>query len=123
MIYKFSKGDTIVTYDSGVCRKGVIGNVIDEVNPPILLVKFEDSDEYEKITVDQVIPDSVKGNEPEKCKSCNKSEITITPEEFRRIALELATEVCDGNLTIGLAFAVYSAELHKALFGVKSDDD
>lgn len=123
MSHKFSNGDHVVMVEKGVHRNGIIRSVIDEVYPPILLVKFEDSDEYEKVTIDKVVCASDNECLNAREQKDRKSEITITPEEFSKIAIKVASKICDGNLTVGMAFVVYAGELHKALFGVESDDD
>ena len=59
MSHKYFNGDHVLVIENDVCRRGVVGSVIDAVNPPILLVKFADSDEYEKVTIDKVVPEPV----------------------------------------------------------------
>lgn len=126
-VIKFKIGDQVMTIENNTVREGVIMNFFPDVNPPMLIVKFEDG-EVEKVPITTVAlkPKTETPGEQTAERTntpIEASEITITPDEFRDVAVEVAMKLSEGNFTIGMAFAVYSGELSKALFGVESDDE
>lgn len=76
----------------------------------IAIVKFEDGS-TEKVRISDLRPVS----EPE-TETVEKTEITITPEQFRTIAInELKKRTLDGSI-MNLSFTGFIIGLHKALF-------
>lgn len=112
----FSTGDEVVTIKDGELRKGVIKNFF-PVNPPVFVIEFEDGT-VEKVPYTNVAPapktetqESEEKNEP-----VEKTEITITPDEFREISCRVIAENTKENKIVGLAFASLMGKIHRALF-------
>ena len=109
-------GDKVVTIKDGELRKGVVKNFF-PVNPPIFFIEFEDGT-VEKVLYNNVAPEP-KTETPEETEPVEKSEITITPGEFKEIACRVIAEETKDNKFLGLAFAGIMSKIHCALF-VKS---
>ena len=117
---KFKPGLRVVVIDGDTSelRHGVINASYEDVE--IAIVKFDDGN-VEKVSFDclGIVPETKvqeeKPNEP-----VEKSEITITPEEFKKISAKVITKevvkMPDGGGMLGLAFSVFVAKLHRALF-------
>lgn len=116
---KFTEGTRVVVIDNRI-RKGVIDHLYDDLE--IAIVKFEDGEvdkvRYRYITVD------VENQEEETTEPLEKSEITITPDEFREIASKACAKVVSkgGPASILLA-GVLLAEIHDALFYNGGEND
>lgn len=100
-----------VTFNPGdkVLYNGLYG-IINTIVGSIALVDFENN------TVKKVpISDLCQVSESE-TETIEKTEITITPEQFRNIAInELKKRTLDGSI-MNLGFTGFIIELHKALF-------
>lgn len=59
----------------------------------------------------------------EKREPVEKSEITITPGEFMKIAVETATKASKGDLIVGFTINLFAADLHRALFMADPEND
>ena len=113
-------GIIVATIDenTGEIRKGIVEAVYEAMK--IAIVKFDDGN-VEKVPFYRLgIELESKVQEEKPTEPVEKSEITITPDEFRDISCKvIAKEVKkmgeDGAI-VTLAFAVFSVELHKALF-------
>lgn len=110
---EFSIGDKVVTIKDGELRKGVVKNFF-PVNPPIFLIEFEDGT-VEKVLYNNVAPEP-KTETPEENAPVEKSEITITPDEFREITCRVIAEETKKHKIVGLAFASIMGKIHRALF-------
>jgi hypothetical protein len=113
---RFTEGAKVITIEDNKIKKGVIKSLYDTMS--IAIVKFEDGSvgkiEISKLALDQ---DEKKHEEPEKpTESVEKSEITITPEEFRNIAVGVVVKETKDNVIVGLVLTRLIAKLHKALF-------
>ena len=117
---KFKPGFRVVVIDGDTheIRKGVIKATYEEVE--IAIVKFDDGN-VEKVGFDYLgIEPETKVQEEKPTEPVEKSEITITPDEFKKIASKVVMENVkkmgeDGGL-LGLTFTIFVAELHRALF-------
>jgi hypothetical protein len=110
----FGIGDKIVSIKDGELRKGVIKNFYPMVTPPVFAVEFEDGS-VEKVLYNNVAKEpeteTQEENEP-----IQKSEITITPDEFQEIACRVIIETSRNNTRAASAFTRLIGRLHKALF-------
>lgn len=107
-------GDKIVTIRDGELRKGVVKNSY-PVNPPVLAIEFEDGT-VEKVFSSDVAPEPKTETQKEKIEQIEKSEITITPDEFREIASNIIAEETKDNYLVGYAFASLIGKIYTALF-------
>lgn len=121
---KYNVGDRVVVIEDSEIRKGTVSVVVD--NSPIVVVRFDDGDVEKRHVCHLAIMPKTEPQPEEKTeptpKPIEKPEITITPGEFRKIAIETAMRVAEGECKIGLAFTLYVAELHKEMFRIESDE-
>ena len=117
---KFKPGLRVVVIDGDTSelRHGVINASYEDVE--IAIVKFDDGN-VEKVSFDCLgIEPETKVQEEKPNEPVEKSEITITPEEFKKISAKVITKevvkMPDGGGMLGLAFSVFVAKLHRALF-------
>lgn len=117
---EFSTGDKVVTIKDGELRSGEIRNFF-PVNPPVFVVQYEDGT-IAKVPYDNVAPapktETAAENAP-----VEKSEITITPDEFREIACRVIAENTKGRPLVGLAIVPLVGKIHKALFEEPAKND
>lgn len=117
---KINEGDKVGIIENGQLLKGVVKSVYPEINSAV--VKF-DSGDVEKVALTNlaVLPEE-KNQEPKK--PVEKSEITITREDFRKIvAKEVAKASKEtGSGIVGLAFISFGVDLERALF-VEGEND
>ena len=112
-------GIIVATIDenTGEIRKGIVEAVYEAMK--IAIVKFDDGD-VEKVPFYRLGIESESKVQEKPTEPVEKSEITITPDEFRDISSKVIAKEAkklgaDGAI-VTLAFAVFSVELHKALF-------
>lgn len=117
---KFKPGFRVVVIDGDTreIRKGVINATYEEVE--IAIVKFDDGN-VEKVGFDYLgIEPETKVQEEKPTEPVEKSEITITPDEFKKIATKVVVEnikkMGEGGGVLGLTFTFFVAELHRTLF-------
>ena len=116
---KFNVGDRVVVIDFSEIRSGVIRNIYPEVNTAI--VAFVDG-EVEKISIDRMalekvetveIPETEETHESE---PVEKSEITITPDEFRETACDVLARETGGDMLFGIRVVPILVKICAALF-------
>lgn len=112
---EFNTGDKVVTIKDGELRKGVVKNFYPMVTPPIFAIEFEDGT-VEKVPYNNVAPEPKTETPEEKNDPVEKSEITITPDEFREITCRVIAENTKEHKIVGLAFASIMGKIHRALF-------
>lgn len=123
---KFNNGMRVVVIDEhNRVRKGVIVNVHDILE--IAIVKFDD-EHVEKVHFSCLGIEPESREEPKKAsKPVEKSEITITPDEFKKIAsrvvAEEAKKLGKDGIMFGLALTIVTAKIHGALFFDEGDND
>ena len=111
---KLNIGDRVVMIEHNQIRKGIIKQTYDTF-PDIVIVAFDDS--VEKVPVEKLALEPKSETQAEqKREPVEKSEITITPDEFRNTGVNLIVKLTAEKPTVGLAFTAFLAELHKALF-------
>ena len=122
--------DRVVTIKNGKLRKGIIRKIYADIPTPILIVEFDDG-EIEKVYPGDVAiepkterqeDEPVKEETKEK-KPIEKSEITITPEEFENIAVDMVVEFAKDKFMLALALSAFCEELHKKLFVNEGEND
>ena len=126
---KMSIGDRVVMIDNHELRRGTIINMYVDIPTPILVVEFDDG-EIEKVYPKDValepkneVKEDQEVKEEKTSKSVEKSEITITPDEFEKIYSKVAFEFARGNLEVGLMLSFLGANLHVALFVDEGDNE
>ena len=114
----FKLGDRVMAIHNSKRRYGTIRTIGGNAYETIAVVKFEtekpDEYELEKVKVSDII--LAEETEVKKSEPVEKSEITITPDEFRETGVIVIKKLTDSNPLVGLAFTTFLAELHKALF-------
>lgn len=118
---KMNIGDRVVMIENHELRRGVIRNIYTDIPTPILVVEFDDG-EIEKVYPGDVALEpkaEVKEDQEvkEEKKPVKKSEITITPEEFSKIATNLVVEESEqGGTILIMVGTILMAKLHEKLF-------
>lgn len=114
---EFKPGVRVVVIDGDThkIRKGVINTVYPSIK--IAIVKFDDGN-VEKVDFDYLgIESETEVQEEKPTEPVEKSEITITPNEFRKISVTLiAEETKEMPIIVGVAFSQFCAKLYEALF-------
>ena len=119
--------DRVVTIKNGRLRKGTIRNIYSDSPTPILIVEFDDG-EVEKVYPGDVAlepkAEAKEDQEVKEDKPVEKSEITITPEEFKEIASNLvAEESLTGGPVLSVIGTILVSKLHIALFTDEVEND
>lgn len=127
---KMSIGDRVVMIENHELRRGTIKNIHAELLRPILIVEFDDG-EIEKVLADDValepkteVKEDQEVKEEKTSKPVEKSEITITPDEFREISTNLvAEESKQGGAMLMMLGTILMSKLHEALFVDEGEND
>lgn len=124
------QGDRVAIIEHGEIKQGIIKDV-KFLDRPVAIVDFDG--EIRKVLVEdlgKVVTDEETSKDHSDYLGDNleeKSEITITPEEFRKIGIKIVDEEIDklgsGSELLGLSFAIFLAKLHKALFIYEAEND
>lgn len=115
---KLKEGVRVIVFDldTNEIKKGVIDKAYSEME--IAIVKFDDGN-VEKVPYEHLHIEP-ENDVQETTEPVEKSEITITPEEFRNISSHVIEEITDKledkRGVIGLTMIVFAAELNNALF-------
>lgn len=117
---KFNEGQRVVVIgDNNDLKYGEINTLYETAK--IAIVRFDD-DTIEKVHFSDLgIVPKTEASEP--VESVEKSEITITPGEFRQICVKTVCKVTEEDFTLGLGFTLFCAILHRALFMDEGDND
>lgn len=114
----FKLGDRVMTIQNSKPRYGTIRTIGGNDYETIAIVQFETDNPNEgeigKVKVSDLI--HAEETEAKKNESVEKSEITITPDEFKKIGVAVNVEMTKDTPTVGLAITVFLARLHRALF-------
>lgn len=117
---KFKENMKVVVIEYNKLRKGVIDKVYEDLN--IAIVKFDDGDKgkvhFSKLGIE---PDT-KVQETKPIEPVEKSEITITPDEFRNISTRIIVEETD-RLPVALLVGNVVAKIHEKLFIDEVDNE
>jgi hypothetical protein len=124
------QGDRVAIIEHGEIKQGIIKDV-KFLDRPVAIVDFDG--EIRKVLVEdlgKVVTDEETSKDHSDYLGDNleeKSEITITPEEFRKIGIKIVDEEIDklgpGGELLGLSFTIFLAKLHKALFIYEAEND
>ncbi len=123
IIVNFEIGEVVNVIQDNKVVKGVIRDIFSELNPPILLIDTNEGDlkkvninHVAKVEDKKVLTDKIEDQK----KDVEKSEITITPKQFRDIAIKVIAEetrkMGDSGPILGLATTLIVAKIHRALF-------
>ena len=127
---KMSIGDRVVMIENHEIRRGTILNMYVDIPTPILVVEFDDGaiekvypkdvalEPKSEVKEDLEVKEEVKEKKP-----VEKSEITITPEEFENIAVDTVVEVAKDNFVLAMALSAFCEKLHKKLFAIEAEND
>lgn len=112
---KINEGDRVGVISNGEIKKGVVMSVYSDLDYAI--VKFEDG--VSKVMLHNIglLPEE-KDQEPKETKRpVEKSEITITPEEFQNVSVKVCSKLAE-KYGPGFIFrsSAILAGLHTALF-------
>ncbi len=114
---KIKEGMNVIFIKNSSIVKGVAETVYDSID--LAIVALDDGTRVKRNLFDLVI-DEKKTEEPEKPKEpVEKSEITITTDEFRKKASTLIAKLAHEGATEGmlvLAFTLFVYQLHEVLF-------
>ena len=122
---KLKEGVRVIVFDrdTNEIKKGVIDKAYSEME--IAIVKFDDGN-VEKVPYEHLHIEP-ENDVQETTEPVEKSEITITPEEFRNISSHVIKEITDkledNRGVIGLTMIVFAADLHNALFRSEVEND
>lgn len=121
----FTIGERVAVIEDNKITYGVIKKIFPEVIPSIFVVEFEDGN-VGKVDIDRIgkIPEDKDRNHEDKIQGdrdlVEKSEITITPDQFKKIGSKIVAEEVEkighGGGLLGLTFTIFLAKLHRALF-------
>ena len=113
---KINEGDRVGVVSNGEIKKGVVMSVYSDLDYAI--VKFEDG--VSKVMLHNIglIPEEKDQAPKETKRPVEKSEITITPEEFEKIGVKVCTKLATKFGGPGFIFrsSALLAGLHTALF-------
>ena len=116
----FKLGDRVMTIQDSKPRYGTIRSIGGNGYENIAIVAFKTDNpnegELQKIKVSDLILVEETEAEAKKSEPVEKSEITITPDEFRETGVKVIVKLTAEKPIVGLAFTAFLAELHKALF-------
>lgn len=119
---KFDVGMRVVVIENNVVRKGVIKTLYESLE--MTIVEFDDGN-VEKVHFSRLgIESETNDQEEETTEPLEKSEITITPNEFRAIASRACAKVASetGPATVILS-GILVARIHMALFYNGGEND
>lgn len=126
MINKFNPDTRVGVLENGDIRKGTIKKVHNEFE--IAIVEFEDGN-VEKVHFSKLgllSEEKVQDNQDPK-EPVEKSEITITPEEFKKITSKViakeAVKMGPAKGLLILTITLIMAEIHKVLFYDEGNND
>lgn len=125
---KFKVGARVIVIgDNKEVRKGVIQSLFEEMR--LSIVKFDNGDaekvRFENMYIDpETKAQDEKAQEEKTTEPVEKSEITITPDEFKKICSEAVCKLAiKTEPEILLLGAVIAAEIHIKLFFDAVDND
>ena len=119
-INEFKIGDRVVTIRNGIVERGVISNVYDQLDTAIVEM---DDDTFRKVKLSELGIERDLEEKEKTDKVVEKSEITITPDEFRNISARVIAELPSELGIAKLGFIAFTATLHNALFYTEADND
>ena len=112
------QGDTVAIIEHGEIKKGILKDV-KALDRPVAIVDFDG--EIRKVLVDDLARVQEESEEiQDDNEPVEKSEITITPDQFRDITISIIGEECakmgSAGLMVGMAIDIIMGKIHKELF-------
>lgn len=127
MTSNFYGNERVMMLDDTEIRRGVVIKCRYDMDPPTALVKFDDNEDLEKVPADKLVPEQIDRksyDNPEKTIDSEEfREKTVNSGEFQKIAIRTIIENSDDDLNAMLFLSMFVSTLHKALFGIESDND
>lgn len=119
---KFNVGMRVVVIENNVVRKGVIRTLYESLE--MAIVEYDDGN-VEKVHFSYLgIESETNDQEEETTEPLEKSEITITPDEFKKIAVRACAEVSvKGGPATAILSGILVAHIHSALFFNGGEND
>lgn len=119
------QGDTVAIIEHGEIKKGILKDV-KALDRPVAIVDFDG--EVRKVLVEDLAKVQEESEEiQEDNEPVEKSEITITPDQFHDITTSIIGEECakmgSAGLMVGMAIGIIMGKIHTELFadGVEND--
>ena len=111
---KINEGDKVGVIINGEIKKGVVISVYTDL--AYAIVKFDN--ETRKVMLHDIglLPEEKDRDHKDSKYPVEKSEITITPAEFREVACDVIAKRTSNNLPLGLLMTNILASIHEALF-------
>ena len=118
-------GDTVAIIEHGEIKKGILKDV-KALDRPVAIVDFDG--EIRKVLVDDLARVQEESEEiREDNEPVEKSEITITPDQFRDIATSIIGEECakmgSAGLMVGMTIGIIMGKIHNELFIDGAEND
>ena len=124
---KMSIGDRVVMIENHEIRRGTILNMYVDIPTPILVVEFDDGAIEKVYPKDVALEPKTEAKEDQEVKEekkpVEKSEITITPEEFENITVDMVVAFAKDNFILALTLSAFCEKLHKKLFSNEAEND
>ena len=119
------QGDTVAIIEHGEIKKGILKDV-KVLDRPVAIVDFDG--EIRKVLVDDLARVQEESEEiREDNEPVEKSEITITPDQFHDITTEIIGEECakmgSAGLMVGMAIGIIMGKIHNELFIDGAEND
>ena len=119
------QGDTVAIIEHGEIKKGIIKDV-KVLDPPVAIVDFDG--EIRKVLVEDLAKVQEESEEiQEDNEPVEKSEITITPDQFRYITISIIGEECakmgSAGLMVGMSIGIIMSKIHNELFIDGAEND
>lgn len=113
--------DKVMTIQDGECRYGKIHAIFDNLNTPVAMVDFtnENGDismEKVRLTDLAIVEEPTVKETVKPIEQIEKSEITLTPDEFRATAISVLVNIMTSKATETPDTLSVLVALHKALF-------
>lgn len=118
---KFKNDDRVMTIQDNKCRYGKIHTLFDNLNTPIAIVEFENENgetSLEKVFLENlvIVEETTTKETTTPSEQVEKSEITLTPDEFRAAAINVLVNIMTRNANETPDTLSVLVALHKALF-------
>jgi hypothetical protein len=124
---KFDIGDRVIVIEDNEVKKGTIKKIFYELHT--FIVEFDDGN-VGKVSDRNIAPEpkaetTAESEAQEKREDVPrmKSEVTITPREFREISTRVLAEKTAGRMIVGVAFIPILTAIHEALFCDKESEN
>ena len=119
------QGDTVAIIEHGEIKKGILKD-IKVLDRPVAIVDFDG--EFRKVLIDDLARVQEESEEiQEDNEPVEKSEITITPDQFRDITTSIIGKECakmgSAGLMVGMAIGIIMGKIHNELFIDGAEND